>query len=946
MLHTPFATLLMLRKPGYFFSHGISAHIRLLSLLFSLLGTAAFATPGVSAADTPAIAFYYGDNPPWSELQAFDTVVVDPDHVPNPNLTKLSHTRLVAYVALGEVQPSRAYAGSIPKSWLRGDNKDWGSHLIDQAQPEWPQFFTNTVITPLWNKGYRSFFLDTLDSYHLFAKTPEERAIQEAGMVAVVAAIKLRFPQAKLIFNRGFEILDRTHQHVEAVVAESLFQGYDAGKVSYKAVPEVDRQWLLGQLQRVRNDFHLPVVVIDYVPAAQRQLARETAARISELGFSPWVATPDLATLGIGSIEVMPRKVLVVHRPVENEYDLRKIVPVRFAAMPLNYLGYVPEYVDTFHLPEGSLVGRYAGAIVWLDEDPDPVERKKLQVWAKKQVDENVALLVMNRIDFLFESPLGKSLGLTAADPPRTTAKINIVAQSDMIGFERLPIARPESFFSLRLTNGEPLLTLKRDDVEQVVAALTPWGAYVMNGYWITELPGGNGDRWLINPFALFQKALRLPDMPVPDVTTESGRRMLMVHMDGDGFISRSELPGNPMAGEVVRDRVVNKYPLPMTISVIEAEISPTGLYPGLSNAAEKVAKDIFRAPNVAMASHSYSHPFIWKQASTSDLNEGYNLRLPGYRFDLQREIAGSIRYIEDRLAPAGKKVDMFFWTGDCIPGNDALGITHQMNILNMNGGDTVATRSHPTITLVEGLGLQRDKGFQVFAPNQNENVYTKDWLGPFYGFERVIETFEFTEKPRRLKPINIYFHTYITTKSAGMKSLDKVFSYALKQESTPVFVSDYARKVLDFQTLAIARTFDGWRVRGAPDLRTLRIPSSMGFPNLNKSKAIAGYRVGQSGSYVHLGGDAATLVLSPTEQAPMRLDSANAKIENTTPTNSGMRWSLIGNVPLQFTLANADTCQVRADGMDLKPTGRTANLSHYQLKTHAARAIEAICRH
>ena len=71
-----------------------------------------------------------------------------------------------------------------------------------------------------------------------------------------------------------------------------------------------------------------------------------------------------------------------------------------------------------------------------------------------------------------------------------------------------------------------------------------------------------------------------------------------------------------------------------------------------------------------------------------------------------------------------------------------------------------------------------------------------------------------------------------------------------------------------------------------------------------------------------------------------------NIPAENTTPTNSGMRWSLIGNVPLQFTLANADTCQVRADGMDLKPTGRTANLSHYQLKTHAARAIEAICRH
>jgi hypothetical protein len=135
-----------------------------------------------------------------------------------------------------------------------------------------------------------------------------------------------------------------------------------------------------------------------------------------------------------------------------------------------------------------------------------------------------------------------------------------------------------------------------------------------------------------------------------------------------------------------------------------------------------------------------------------------------------------------------------FFWTGDCVPGSDALAMTRKAGVFNMNGGDTVATRSAPTVTDVEGLGFQRTGGFQVFAPNQNENVYTNNWQGPFYGFERVIETFEFTEKPRRLKPINIYFHTYLTTKSGGMKSLDKVFAYALSQETTPVFVSEYAQ--------------------------------------------------------------------------------------------------------------------------------------------------------
>ena len=156
-----------------------------------------------ATAATPAIAFFYGANPPWSELQAFDLVVVDPGHVQDPRTVSLPHTRLAAYVALGEVQLSRPYAKAIPKAWLVGENKDWGSRLIDQSQDEWPRFFTDQVIAPLWDNGYRTFFLDTLDSYHLFSKTPDQRAAQEAGMVAVISSIVQRFPQIKLVFNRG-----------------------------------------------------------------------------------------------------------------------------------------------------------------------------------------------------------------------------------------------------------------------------------------------------------------------------------------------------------------------------------------------------------------------------------------------------------------------------------------------------------------------------------------------------------------------------------------------------------------------------------------------------------------------------------------------------------------------------------------------------------------------
>ncbi|MGT2493988.1 hypothetical protein ACU4GD_34550 [Cupriavidus basilensis] len=52
----------------------------------------------------------------------------------------------------------------------------------------------------------------------------------------------------------------------------------------------------------------MPVISIDYCPPADRKCARDTAARIRALDIIPYVADPGLQTVGIGSIEVMPRR--------------------------------------------------------------------------------------------------------------------------------------------------------------------------------------------------------------------------------------------------------------------------------------------------------------------------------------------------------------------------------------------------------------------------------------------------------------------------------------------------------------------------------------------------------------------------------------------------------------------------------------------------------------
>src|SRR5256885_1330016 len=385
-----------------------------------------------------------------------------------------------------------------------------------------------------------------------------------------------------------------------------------------------------------------------------------------------------------------------------------------------------------------------------------------------------------------------------------------------------------------------------------VSAAITPWGGFALMPYVVVSMPGTDQSRWVIDPFALLREALRLKDFPAPDVSTENGRRLLVAHVDGDGFPSRAELPGTPFAGEVLRREILERYKIPHTISVIEAEVSPQGLYPQWAEQLEGIAKRIFAMPHVEIASHSYSHPFFWEPGAAPNEDDSkevnLNLHIPGYQMDMNREINGSVDYIRKRLAPPGKPVDVFLWTGNTAPSAEALAISDAAGLLNMNGGDTAITRSNPSLTEVRSWGLRKGGHLQIYAPVTNENIYTNLWHGPFYGFERVIETFEMTEAPRRLKAVDIYYPSYSASKQASIKALHRIYQWALAQRLNPVYSSEYIRKVQDFYEFAIGRDAQGWRLRGPGQLRTLRMPPGMALPSMAASSGIAGYAKGADG--------------------------------------------------------------------------------------------------
>ena len=867
-------------------------------------------------AASPNVAFFYGANPPWDELKAFDIVVVEPEHGIDPKQFSTPTSQLYAYVSVGEVERERPYAKDLPAAWRPGANEVWNSVVIDQTQREWPRFLIDRIVAPLWKAGYRGFFLDTLDSFHLISKTDEERAKQIAALAENVRQIRKAFPEAKLIFNRGFEILPQLHREAHAVAVESIYRGWNAKDSKYVEVPDADRDWILEQMKRVREEYNLPAIAIEYAPPGERELARDTARRVAALGFTPWVTSGDLGQLGVGAIEVMPRKVLMLYDSRGSELNLYQDRVHALATMPLNHLGYTVDYADiNAPLPAGPLVGRYAGIVTWFAAEPQ-ANAKALSEWLARQRRDGVRIAMFGTFPFAPTSDLAKDFGIALSAPRAPAQRLSAAVRDQLIGYEDQPAPDSRYFVPLTAQGGAPLLRWRSNGGESMdAAAMMPWGGYVLAPFEVAAVPGNAGYyRWIVQPFEFLRRALALPDMPVPDVTTENGRRLMIVHVNGDGLASATEHARTAYAGEVLLDEVLQKYRVPTTVSVLASEIAPGGRNPQHSPLVEPIARRIFALPHVEV----------------------------GARHENESDLRASIAYVNS-LAPAGKRARMVLWSGDGNPPAAALARAYQENVLNMNGGGAATTKAFRSNTLVWPVSLRKGGHVQVHAPASSDVVFTANWTGPFTGFERAIETFELTETPYRLKPIDIHYHAFSASKRASLGALERVYDWALKQPVMNVYASEYAQKVLDFNRMVVARAPEGWMIRGGGALRELRMPSSLGTPDVAASRAVAGYQRRANDIYVHTAAADALLKVAPQAATQPYLVDANGRIDRWQHDGATMRFGLQAHVPLRFSLANVSGCQVEGDAGALAGVAQ-GGITRYELKQNGIERISVSC--
>lgn len=859
----------------------------------------------------PALYVDYSLRPNPLHLREFQTCILSPDAIVDLKPGRALGNEFLAYLSVVEIGADASYRQAARDAGIRllGQNEAWKSDYVDIADPKWQRFVIDHLASAAWSKGFNGFFLDTIDSEEtLETLEPARAAAFRTALVDLVKALRQAYPTAKLVINRGFRFQSQLTGCVDGVLVESVFRTFRQTGAGYEYLPvpqTVSRELVERVKQASQAGFR--VFVIDYTSAGDAAGASAAEAAIRDIGAVPFISTPDLQGTVSGQPEPVARRILCLFGSDPKESEDHPLWPedtlaVALLQPALEWMGYELDYHDASQgLPAKLDMNRYCGVILDQKLDiPIGLEHAYLD-WLLDQKSAGRKLIFLG--NYAFEGPhdrarLLRALGIRG-DASRTLARQNpriaeinreVVVQPVPLrpvfaGFGDLS-APPDSrvFLGLELdARGEG----RNPRFDAIFAA--DWGGVILSPYTICVASEAVSVPY-IDPFAFLKQIFPVDAFPVPDVTTRDGLRILYSHIDGDGFSSLSSVSPGKTCAEVLYEQVLAGLPWPITVSVVESEIrgQMAQQKPDEQQRLEPIARQIFRLAQVEPASHSYSHPFVWdlRDGSNVPLYPALNLQLKPeanyHALDLRREITGSLDYIHHQLVESPSPARLIFWSGNCRPSLEALRLARDAGIENMNGGKTVLSKRFPGITGVAPKGVSQDGLMQVFASNQNEFYYTNGWTGPYNsGFGQVIETFEMTEKPRRLKPVNVYYHFFSADRPAGLKAIQKIYAWCRERPLRSMTAWEYAKLVRDSHDTDIYRTGPAsWEFINGGEHTVYRLPAGKGYPDLDRSMGILGFNEQSGWIYVQTDGSRRVrLVLGPDRPKAVYLKSSTAEI-------------------------------------------------------------------
>jgi len=423
--------------------------------------------PTTSASAEPQIAFYYGRDVPVAELQAFDWVVLEPATAGSFDPKQPSPTLWFARVDL--TQQTDAMRTSA-----------WPANVIDQ------------VFAPLLAQGYAGFLLDGLDAL--------QRGAPDAAnaVAALVQALHARAPQTRLLAG-GTAWLETLAPQLSGVVTAGLVRERTGGE-GLQEVTDADRAARVATLRKIGAQYRIPAVALDYCPNYNRTCLRETANMARAAGVTSYATTPGADFIGIGRLEVMPRRVLLVE-PQEPGTSRNTAPSVLYLAMPINYLGYRTEFADANKPLPAVTPDRYAGVVTWFDGNAS--RPGTWSSWLRRTMGAGVRVAMFNQFGLNMDATTARMLDLQTV-PGTPAGPLDIVLRDPMVGFELQPHPDRRMAVGVKVdpsvAGAQSLLRLSAGSYAYDAAAIMPWGGYVLQPFGVFRMPDVDQARWVIQP--------------------------------------------------------------------------------------------------------------------------------------------------------------------------------------------------------------------------------------------------------------------------------------------------------------------------------------------------------------------------------------------------------------------------------------------------------------
>lgn len=665
---------------------------------------------------------------------------------------------------------------------------------------------------------------------------------------------------------------------------------------------------------------------------------------------------PSVPALPAGTTEIK-RRVLAFYQREQKEFSEKNRIHDNVETF-LNHLGLVVDYrAIEDPLPSAAEMEQYRGVITWLLGASVP-NAQAYGGWLKAQADAGRKVVILGDYGAYQDKSLTtqvdptttfKALGIDwrAASPVSGIRinRANLVSTSPpSIEYMDPDMCKGEHPINLEdkdLKKGWPVylssnpankVYLKVKDPEGQICdavTITPYGGIVAGEFLLYVPPAVPFSRTesadpnrsgpavadevelpelRIDAFRFFAEAFQTNDLPRCDVTTLNGSRIFFTHIDGDAMQGMSLIDRGSLNAEMLYREIFQVYQIPTSVSFVtdNLKFKATPTYKRELEAARR----ILALPWVEADCHTVYHPFNWRLGDLKRKpgdTEGGLVRIPP---DNRMEICDALDFTNQLVCPPGKKTRTLFWSGMCNPSEEALMYTDGMGVSNLNGGDPVYDSIHPFLVGVSPLYAQVGGRYQFHTCAAGDFYYTGAWTKDYDGMKRLVEYFNYTEEPRRLRAMNLYYHFYLAERELGITGLKIAMDWVMAHQPAYLFASNYVDIVRDMIVTRLGRDAQGnIVVSNGGTMRTIRFDDVKQRPDMTKSSGVLGYNVAGNRLYVHLD-DAnlhrITLADNPANNRPY-VERASHYINGWKVSGGNISFSFKGTGPASISLLGMD---------------------------------------